>query len=158
VLHHLTRVRGPADAAHALRAEGGLEQSRGRRAVGRHEPLGERHDPRAVGHAEPLELLHGVTDPRGRDGEEDQVGAGELLGMTSERADGQVTRKLDAGQVALVVARTGQLLGLPRRAAQEHRPDSGPLEQHRHGGAEGPGPDDGGAAWMLAGVADGRRS
>jgi hypothetical protein len=158
MLHHLTRVRGTTDAAHALRAEAGLEQSRGRRPVRRHEPLGERHDPRAVGHAQPLELLHGVADPRGRNGEEDQVGAGELLGMSAERVHAQVTRELDAGQVALVVARTGQLIGLLGRTAEQHRPDAGPLEQHRHRGAEGPGPDDGGAAWMLAGVADGRRS
>ena len=61
-------------------------------------------------------------------------------------------------QVALVLACAGQLLGLLRSAAQQRRPNTGPLEQHGDRGAERPGPDDGGAAWMLAGVADGRRS
>jgi hypothetical protein len=56
------------------------------------------------------------------------------------------------------VARTRELLGLLRRAAQQRRANARALEQHSDRGAEGPGPDDGGAAWMLAGVADGRRS
>ena len=157
-LDHLQRVRRAAHAGHPLGPERRLEQRGGRRAVRRHEPLGKRHDPGAVRHAEPLELLDGLADPLGGNGEQDQVGAAELVGVGAEGADPEVARKLDARQVALVLARTRQLLGLLGRAAQQRRANAGPLEQHGDGGAEGPGPDDGGAAWMLAGVADGRRS
>ncbi len=87
-----------------------------------------------------------------------EVGSAELVGLGAEGAHPQVARKLHAGQVALVLARAGQLLGLLRSAAQERRADAGALEQHGDRGAERPGPDDGGAAWMLAGIADGRRS
>jgi hypothetical protein len=58
----------------------------------------------------------------------------------------------------LVLARPGQLHGLLRSAAEQRRVDAGTLEKHGDRGAERPGTDDGGAAWMLAGVADGRRS
>jgi hypothetical protein len=158
VLHHLERVRGPADAAHTPRAERGLEQGGGRRTVRRHEALGERDDPGTVGHPEPFELLDGSADSVGGNREEDQVRARELVRLGTERAHVQVTRQLDAGEVVLVLARTRELLRLLRSAAEQRRANAGPLEQHSHRGAERPGPDDGGAAWMLAGVADGRTS
>jgi hypothetical protein len=121
-------------------------------------PLGKRHDPSAVRYPEPLELFDGVADAPGGNGKQQEIDAAELVRVGAEGADPQVTRKLHAWQVALVVARTGQLLRLLRRATQQRGADAGPLEQHSNRRAEGPGPDDGGAAWMLAGVADGRRS
>jgi hypothetical protein len=75
----------------------------------------------------------------------------------AERTDVQVTGELYTGEVALVLARISELLGLPRRAAQERGANPAPLEQDGNRGTERPGPDDGGTAWMLAGVADGGR-
>jgi hypothetical protein len=105
-----------------------------------------------------LEVAHGVADVLGGNCEQQEIGAAELVRVGAECADPEVARKLHAGQVALVVARARKLLGLVGSAAQQRRANAGPLEQHSDRGAEGPGPDDGGAAWMLAGVADGRRS
>jgi hypothetical protein len=68
VLDHLERVRGTAHAGHALGPEGRFEERSGCRPVGRDEALGERDDSGAVGYANPLELLHGVADPPGRNG------------------------------------------------------------------------------------------
>jgi hypothetical protein len=78
--------------------------------------------------------------------------------MAAERADLKVPRKVDTREVVRVLARTCELIRLLRRATQERGADPRPLEQHGDSGAERPGPDDRGAAWMLAGVADGRRS
>jgi hypothetical protein len=150
-------VRRPAHARHPLRAEHGLEQRGGGRAV-RHKALGERHDAGAVRYTEPPELVHGLTDGLGGDREQDEIGAPELVRVGAEGPNPQVTRELHARQVVLVAVRAGQLLGLLRGAAQERRANAGPFEQHGDGRAEGPGPDDGGTAWMLTRVADGRRS
>ena len=78
--------------------------------------------------------------------------------MGTEGMHPEVTRKLHARQVALVLASGCQLLGLLRRAGQKRRTEAGPLEQHSDRGAERPGANDGGTAWMLAGIADGRGS
>ena len=156
VLDHLARVRGAAHAGHPLRAEDGLEQRRGRGPVGRHEALGERDDSRAVRDAEPAGARRWPSPmPLEGTASRIEVGAAELVRLGAEGAHPQVARELHAGQVALVLTRARQLIGLLRRAAQERGADAGPLEQHRDGGAERPGPDDGGAAWMLARVADG---
>jgi hypothetical protein len=89
-------VRRTADTGHALGAEDGFEQSGGGRSV-RHEPLGERDDPSAVGHAEPLELVHGLAHRLRGNREQNEIGAAELVGLGAEGANPQVAWKLHAG-------------------------------------------------------------
>ena len=105
-----------------------------------------------------LDVLHGVGNASGGNGEQQKVDAAELVLLAAKGAHPQVAREVHARQIALVLARAGQLLGLRRRAAQKRRANTGTLEQHGNRGAERPGPYDGGAAWMLTGVADGRRT
>jgi hypothetical protein len=78
--------------------------------------------------------------------------------MGAEGAHLEVAREIDARQVALVLLRACELLGLPGGPAQQRGPDARPLEQDRDGGAKRPGPDDRRTTRMLAGVADGARS
>jgi hypothetical protein len=155
-LDHLARVRGSADARDAVGAERGVEQSGGSRAIGRDEPLGERHYPRAIGDSEAAQLLDHLADALGGDGEQDQVRALEVLLLGAEEGDPEVARQLDAGEVAPVLVRTAELVRLLACTAQQYGPNAGPLEQDGHGRAERTGPDDRGTTRMLAGVADGR--
>jgi hypothetical protein len=149
-------VRGTAHARHPLRAEGGVEERRGRGAVRRDEALRQRDDPGAVRDPQPPQLLDGVADPLRRNREQDQVRALEVLALRPEERDPEVARQLDALQVALVLVRPAELIGLLAGAAQQRGADPGPLEQDGDGGAERPGPDDRRTTRMLAGVADGR--
>ena len=83
-----------------------------------------------------MERLERVGQPGRRHRNEDQVRALELAVASAERADLQPLRKLDAGEVLLVLAlpldRAGLLLG----AAEKRGADVGALEQHGDGGAE----------------------
>ena len=69
--------------------------------------------------------------------------------------DAQVARQLDAGEVALVVARAYELLGLLGGARQQRGAEAGAFEQESYGGAERAGTDDGDAAGMLSRWTDG---
>src|SRR6185295_17721321 len=150
------RVRGPAHAGDPLRAERHLEQRRRRGAVRRHEPLRERDDPSAVGDAQAAQLRDRLADALGRDGEQDQVGAVEVLLLGAEVGDPEVARELDTLQVAPVDARGGQLLGLLPGPAQERRANSRALEQHGDGRAERAGADDRRPAGVLPRIAHSR--
>jgi hypothetical protein len=147
-------VRGPADARHPLGPELGLEQHDRRHALGRNESLGERYDPRALGDAESSELGHRLGDPLGRDRQEDQIRAAELVRMDAECPDPQIAGELHARQVALVLTRRREQLRLFGGARQQRRAQGRPLEQDRDSGAERAGADDDGAAGMLARGAD----
>jgi hypothetical protein len=146
-------VRRPADARHPLGPERGLRQRDRRHAVGRDEPLGQRHDAGTLRDAEARELGHGLRHRLGRHSEEEQVRAAELVG-SGERPYLQVTRQLDARQIALVLSRRREQLRLLNSARQQRRAQPRPLQQDRHGGAERAGADHGGPAGMLARVAD----
>src|SRR4029079_15000311 len=93
------------------------------------------------------------ADALGGDGEEDQVGAVEVLLLSAEERHPQVAWQLHPVEVTLVLTRPRQLLGLLARAAQEPGPDPGALEQDGDGRAERPGPDDRGPTRILARVA-----
>jgi hypothetical protein len=155
-LHHLARVRGTSHARNAGRAEGPLERNRRRRAVGRHEALGQRHDPRLLVHAESLDLAEGLAEPLRRHGEEDQVRARELVVAVAEGAHLQRLRQPHSGQVALVLSRAREDVGLLCRAAEQRGAQARALQQDRHGGAERACADHGGPAGMPLRGADAR--
>ena len=130
-LDHLLRVRRPADACDPLRPEGALELDGRHGAVGRHQALGQRHQPRPVAHAQRADLHDRVRQPLGRDGEEDQVGAAELVVAGAERADLEVVGQLDPFEVVRVLARLAQSVGLLLGAAQKRRTHPRAHEQRR---------------------------
>jgi hypothetical protein len=59
-----------------------------------------------------------------------------VLLLSPEAVHPEVARQLDTRQVALVLTRAGELLGLLGRPAQQRRPDARPLEQDGDGRAE----------------------
>ena len=72
---HLARVRGAADARHAVGAERVAQQRRvGARAVGRDEALGQRDDRRAAPEAARGQRRDHLVEAARRDAEEDEVG------------------------------------------------------------------------------------
>ena len=110
-LHHLARVRGTAHAGHPRRPKASSSAIVGGVPSGRHEALGERDDPRALGHAQVEELAHRLGDRlgghaqrrRGRPGRRSSCSAPSAC---TRRSRGSST----PGQVALVVARARELL------------------------------------------------
>jgi len=148
-------VRGSSHARHAVGAERNLERDRGRGALRRHQALGQRDHSGAGGQAQLDEFGKGLGDALGRHPDEHEVRAFEVVTRRSQRADAQVARQLHPGQVAVVLARLGHPFGLLGSAAQQRGAQAGPLQQQCNGGAERAGADDGGAARVVAGVADG---
>jgi hypothetical protein len=76
--------------------------------------------------------------------------------MPAERAHLQVARQLHPWQVAVVLARAREAVGLLLGPADQRRANPAALQQHRDRGAERARANDGGTARMLAGIADGR--
>jgi hypothetical protein len=149
-------MRGTAHAGDSLGPEGGIEERRGRGSVRGDEALRQGDDAGTVRDAEPAELLDRVADALGGHCEQDQVGALQVLLLSTEVRDPEIAWQLDALQVAPVLTGLRQLLGLLARAAQERRAYPRPLEQDRNRRAERPGSDDSGTTRMLARIADGR--
>ena len=56
------------------------------------------------------ELAHGLRDRLRGHTQEDEVGPAQVVLLGAQRVDPQVARQLDAGEVALVVARAYELL------------------------------------------------
>ena len=148
-------MRGTTHAGDALGPERHVEQRGRSGAVGRDETLGERDDAGAIRHAEPAQLGDGLADALRGDGEENQVRARDGVALSPERLDPEIARELHAREVVPVLVRTGQLVGLLARTAQERGPKPSALEQHGDGRAKRAGTDDRGTTRMLARVADG---
>ena len=96
------------------------------------------------------ELPHGLRDRLRRHAQEDEVGTAQVVLLGPQRVHAQVARQLHPGEVALVVARAPELLGLLGAAREQGGAKAGALEQQSHRGAERAGTDDGDAAGMLA--------
>ena len=101
------------------------------------------------------DLLQRLPHPLGRHGQEQQVGALELVvARRRTRRTFEALRQRHARQVVRVLARVAPArCGLLGGAAQQRGAHPGALEQQRHGGAEGARAHDGGAAGVLAGIA-----
>ena len=126
----------------------------GRRAVGGHQPLGQRHHAGRRRHAQPLDLRQRLPHALRRHREEDQVGARELLVDGSEGAHLEVLREPDPLEVLPVLPRPLERRHLLGGAAQERGPDAGAVEQDRDRGAERAGAHHGGSVGVLAGIAE----
>jgi hypothetical protein len=119
------------------------------------EPLGERDHPGVLRDPELAQVVERLAEVLGGDGEEDEVGSRELVLAGRQRPDLQLVRELDAGQVALVAPRRGELGHLLDGPGEQRGANAGTNEQDGHGGAERSRAHHGGAAWMLPRVADG---
>ena len=156
-LHHLARVRGAADAGGALGAEGALQRHRRRHPVRAAPAPSPGRPPRRVS-VTPRRPIWSSASPIPFDGTARNTRSGRSNWSPSrpERAHLQPLRQRDPGQVVRVLARGGQQLGLLGGAAQQRGAHARAIEQQRHGGAEGAGADHGGAAGVLARVAEAR--
>ena len=95
-------------------------------------------------------LPHHLRDRLGGNAEHDEVRPPQVVLVGAEQPHSQVARQLDPREVALVVARPGELLRLVEAAGEQRGAQAAPLEQKRHGRAEGARADDGDTADMLA--------
>ena len=140
-LHHLPGVRRAADAGDALDAERALERDGRRHAVRRHQPLGQRHDARRARGRPGARAARARRQPGRRHGDEDQVGAVELV-VDARRARATFSRSgsVDAREVLLVLALLVELARLLLGPAQQRGAHAGALEQDGDGGAEGAAP------------------
>src|SRR5438094_341200 len=68
--------------------------------------------------------------------------------MTAEGPNLEPVGQPNPREVALVLARFGQTLGLLGRAAEQRRPQARPLEHERDRGPEGPSPYDACPTWL----------
>jgi hypothetical protein len=102
LLHAMAHVplTQTADARHALGSEDRAQDSRGGSPVGRHEPLGDRHDCGSSPQLAALQCRNRDAQPTRGDGQEDVVGAGD---PAVHSFDAQLTRQLDTRQVELVL-------------------------------------------------------
>ena len=115
-LDHLARVRGAADARDPLGTEGALERHRGRRAVRRHEPLGQR-DHAGACRSRPGASISSSASPIPFEGtaRNTRSARSELVVARAERPHLQPLRQRHAGQVVRVLARVAPAARPARR-------------------------------------------